>query len=89
MTRDELRAHLDRRPPRNPNHITWRTWFQPYDGGPDEAYLGQRSARTGPDRVRATQKCTCDVCANGRQAAKVFPGTQIATQTDPDTAYDP
>ena len=85
MTRDELRAHLDRRPPRNPNHITWRTWFQPYDGGPDEAYLGQRSARTGPDKVKAAQPCPCGVC----QSAKTGAGRTNGGETEQPAVLEP
>ena len=69
MTREELREWLDRRPPVRYGaiglvgeallrHRAWRDWF---DG---DEYLGERSARTGPDAVDAKQRCGCEVCAS-------------------------
>jgi hypothetical protein len=73
LTPEEMRAWLDRKPP-TPSwtgisgaddtdfrRVTWRDeWF---DG---DEYLGERSARVGPDDVGAAQRCGCEVCENGR-----------------------
>jgi hypothetical protein len=70
MTREELQAWLDRRPGRVVDEHgdwcqreNWRDWFT---NDPDLAgvvtYLGQRSARTGPDVVPAVQRCECRQC---------------------------
>jgi hypothetical protein len=67
LTREELREWLDRKPRRTPwlfdgeiEAPSWRSWF---DG---DVYLGERSARVGPDDVGAAQRCGCEVCENGR-----------------------
>lgn len=62
MTRDELRAWLDRRPQRRSVKFLglwprWRAWFTT-----SGEYLGQRSARTGPDPVDAQHHCGCEQC---------------------------
>ena len=65
MTREELREWLDRRPRRIPSLAgayrveSWCSWFDA-----DGNYLGERSARTGPDAVDAKQRCGCEVCAS-------------------------
>lgn len=74
LTVDELRAWLDRAPQRRSVKFLgpwprWHAWFTAADG----EYLGQRSARTGPDLTDAKQPCACDVCSKGRQNAKVAP----------------
>jgi hypothetical protein len=40
----------------------WREWYDPRTG----EYLGEVSARTGPDPVVTDQKCNCEVCNAGR-----------------------
>jgi hypothetical protein len=71
MTREELRAWLDRKPPYAvsdviPDHAfdsrPWCSWFEFHGFTQPPTYLGERSARTGPDDVGAKQKCTCDQC---------------------------
>ena len=57
MTREELRAWLDRNLLRD--GAGWRFWFE-VDG--EGEYLGERSARTGPDPVETKQRCTCSQC---------------------------
>lgn len=74
MTREELRAWLDRKPP--DSRWTW-DWFTV--GG---EYLGVRSARTGPDDVNSKQPCACDVCAKGRQVAKAAIGAPFDEQLE-------
>jgi len=44
-------------PAQRPRLRPWEAWY-----GPDGEYLGQRSARTGPDPVRAEQRCGCPQC---------------------------
>lgn len=73
MTRDELRAWLDRKPPplrpyadaddERPWHL-WFGWLPSRMGGLPVAvkYLGERSARTRPDPVDAQQCCGCEQC---------------------------
>jgi len=60
-----LRDWLDRSPPAGVRGegTPWRRWFE---GG---EYLGQRSARTGPDGVASAQKCICDQCQKSRVEA--------------------
>lgn len=60
MTRDELRAWLDRKPPRHANY--WGHWFGWADGSESVEYLGELSARTGPDDVGAKRRCGCEQC---------------------------
>lgn len=65
MTRDELRAWLDRKPLAVDVGIgmlrtTWRSWFG-WNGNGD--YLGERSARAGPDDCGAKQRCGCEQCS--------------------------
>lgn len=43
-----------------PAGSSWRSWFA------DGAYLGEVSARTGPDAVETKQRCACEVCKDGR-----------------------
>lgn len=62
MTRDELRAWLDRPPPPRWNMFGvdgWQHWYDPVTG----EYLGARSPRTGPDPVDAKQRCLCGQCS--------------------------
>lgn len=40
-------------------HVPWRSWFA------DDKYLGERSARTGPDAVQSAQHCDCKQCVSG------------------------
>lgn len=58
MNREELKAWLDRQAPLDGN---WADWFDA-----DQIYLGETSARTGPDPVVSDQKCACEVCSAGR-----------------------
>ena len=90
MTRDELRAWLDRPARhdadcpinwdkqyavRNPCECqytdSWRDWFAPCAiefcqclgrGRSHAAYLGETSARTGPDPTGSQHKCKCIQC---------------------------
>lgn len=78
MTRDELRAWLDRPLPRGFWRVgyvgpallkrrSWRDWFD------SDEYIGDRSARTGPDETVCEAKaCSCEVCSRGR-AERVDP----------------
>jgi hypothetical protein len=59
---DELNGH--RR-----THKPWRGWYEPEFGEDLKItahYLGEVSARTGPDPVVTDQKCNCEVCNAGR-----------------------
>ena len=40
----------------------WMRWFDA-----DGNYLGERSARTGPDPVKSAQACKCDQCSTPPQ----------------------
>lgn len=72
LTPERMRAWLDRPPPPfgfaqlGPAPRSWRDWFGWPHGDGDYAmstYLGQRSARVGPDDVGAAQRCGCEQCA--------------------------
>lgn len=67
LDRAALRAWLDRKPPSRAATGVPRShwWFANGDGD----YIGERSARTGPDDVNAAQRCACEVCAQSSQAA--------------------
>ena len=88
MTRDELRewldrgitprdqwAHVDDDDPSNDMRwrswpLHWRAWFH------DGEYLGESSARTGPDPTDIAQRCAYDVCVGGRTAKSTAAGGQ-------------
>lgn len=59
--REHMRDWLDRKPPSwTAGGMYWPKWRDWYADG---TYLGERSARTGPDDVGASQPCRCEVCA--------------------------
>lgn len=63
--REHLRAWLDREPPREASPFSkwWREWFVLDEYRPwRNEYLGERSARVGPDDVGAVQRCGCEQC---------------------------
>lgn len=49
---------LDRKPPPPTSDNVWASWFDDETG----EYLGEVSARTGPDPVASEQKCLCTQC---------------------------
>lgn len=50
------RSWLDRPSPKDTH---WYDWFEYGD------YLGETSARTGPDNVKTDQPCNCNQCRPG------------------------
>lgn len=61
LSLEDLGLWLDRKSPGNLLR-SWRDWFTA-----DGEYLGEVSARTGPDKVMSDQRCNCEVCNAGRE----------------------
>jgi hypothetical protein len=57
IERSLVRAWQDRKPPME---HSWRDWYF------GDSFMATMSARTGPDKVDAKQKCDCDTCSMGR-----------------------
>jgi len=74
---------LDRKPPPENDRAhglvePWCDWFDD-----DWNYLGERSARVGPDPVGAVQACGCEVCVNGSRIADVGSESTNDGKTNP------
>jgi hypothetical protein len=61
LNRAPPQAFLEADPPETRLPKAWTAWFS-FVG----EYLGEVSARTGPDPVVTDQKCNCEVCNAGR-----------------------